>query len=536
MMMPVDASLASTGALVFAPVGRDAELTRELLRQASIPNVICRSMTELCDIFERDGGGVLLLTEEALDAPAFSRLAALLDAQPSWSDVPVLLFAGGSRSELTLREAESLAALRNVTVLERPIGLAVVLSATRAAVRARERQYEVRDLLNELRDARAAAESANRLKDEFLAMLSHELRTPLNAIVGWTSMLTRGQVDPARMPWVFETLDRNAQSQARLIADVLDVSGIVTGKLHLQMTTVDVCDLVARATESVRASAGGRNLELSLEETRSCLVRGDPSRLQQVVWNLLSNAVKFTPAGGSVRVSVTRDDHQVVIVVADTGAGIPHEFLPLVFDRFRQADQTSTRPYGGLGLGLAIVKHLVELHGGTVSASSDGPGQGACFTVRLPAEEPITVSATPAAQPVDVSLTGRTILLVDDDASTRDVVSAALEGAGADVSVVPSAADAWDALHRRLPDVLIADLAMPVEDGYSLIRRVRNDAAIGARLPAIALSAFADARSEEAALAAGFSAFIAKPTRPDALLRLIDDLLNAARVRPAHPH
>ena len=535
MTPPSDAGTAAVGVLLCAPVGRDAALTRDLLQQASIPNVVCQSMTELCDIFERQGGGALLLTEEALEGPAFSRLAALLDAQPSWSDVPVLVFAGGTRADMGLRSIDSIAALRNVTLLERPIGLAAVLSAVRSAVRARARQYEVRDLLAELSDARAAAEAANRLKDEFLAMLSHELRTPLNAIVGWTSMLTRGQVAPARMPWVFETLDRNAQSQARLIADVLDVSGIVTGKLHLQMTAVDVCDLVARATESVRASAGGRNLELSLEETRSCLVRGDPGRLQQVVWNLLSNAVKFTPAGGSVRVTVTRDDRHVVIVVADTGAGIPHDFLPLVFDRFRQADQTSTRPYGGLGLGLAIVKHLVDLHSGTVSASSGGPGQGACFTVRLPAEEPTEVPAAPAAQPIDVSLTGRTILLVDDDVSTRDVVSAGLEGAGADVSVVPSAADAWDALHRRLPDVLIADLAMPVEDGFSLIRRVRNDAAIGERLPAIALSAFADARSEAAALAAGFSAFIAKPTRPDALLRLIDDLLNAVRVRPAPP-
>jgi CheY-like chemotaxis protein/two-component sensor histidine kinase len=366
------------------------------------------------------------------------------------------------------------------------------------------------------------------VKDEFLATLSHELRTPLNAIVGWTSMLTRGQVDPARMPRVFEALDRNAQSQAQLIADVLDISRIVTGKLQLQISTVDMCDLVAQAADSVRAAAIAKDIELSIEETPNCLVRGDGGRLQQVVWNLLSNAIKFTPAGGSVRIAVGRDDRQVAVSVADTGAGIPQEFLPHVFDRFRQADQTSTRAHGGLGLGLSIVKHLVELHGGTVSASSGGPGQGACFIVRVPAGElrdvPPLAPAPPAAE---VSLAGRTILVVDDDASTRDVVAAAMERAGADVCVAASAAEAWRALRDRTPDLVVADLAMPVEDGFSFIRRVRNDANAGGRLPAIALSAFADARSEESARAAGFSAFLAKPARPEALLQLVERLLNA---------
>jgi signal transduction histidine kinase/ActR/RegA family two-component response regulator len=536
MTQPLDGRHAATGVLVFAPVGRDAALTQDFLQRASIPNLICQSMTELCDIFRSGGGGALLLTEEALDDPAFSRLTALLDAQPSWSDVPVLLFAGSSGADATLRTIQSIESLRNVTLFERPIRLAAVLSAIRAALRARVRQYEVRDLLAELRGARAAAEAANRLKDEFLATLSHELRTPLNAIVGWTSMLTRGQVDPARMPRVFEALDRNAQSQAQLIADVLDVSRIVTGKLQLQVTTVDVCDLVAQATDSVRAAANAKEIELSLEETPDCLIRGDAGRLQQVVWNLLSNAIKFTPAGGSIRLTVTRDDRQVAVSIADTGVGIPHEFLPHVFDRFRQADQTSTRVHGGLGLGLSIVKHLVELHGGTVSVSSGGPGQGACFTVRLPAGERALADVPPptSSPPAEISLAGRTILVVDDDASTREVVSAALERAGAGVCVAASAAEAWNALHDRTLDVLVADLAMPVEDGFSFIRRVRNDSNVGERLPAIALSAFADARSEESARAAGFSAFLVKPARPEALLHLIDRLLNAPkRLEPA---
>lgn len=520
---------AETTVLVFAPVGRDAALTQDFLRHASIPNLICGSMTELCDIVESGEVGAALLTEEALDDPACVRLTALLERQPSWSDIPVLLFVGSPGTDITVRTIHSIESLRNVTLFERPIRLAAVLSAIRAALRARARQYEVRNLLAELREARAAAEAANRLKDEFLATLSHELRTPLNAIVGWTSMLTRGEVDPARMPRVFEALDRNAQSQAQLIADVLDVSRIVTGKLHLQLSTVDMCDLAAKATDSLRAAAAGKGVELSVEEMPDCLVHGDAGRLQQVMWNLLSNAIKFTPEGGTVRLSVVRDERHVTVSVADTGVGIPQEFLPHVFDRFRQADQTSTRLHGGLGLGLSIVKHLIELHGGSVTASSDGPGQGARFTVRLAAIERQLAEA-PAAEASmtapTVSLHGNTVLVVDDDASTREVVAAALERTGADVCVAGSAAQGWNLLHERPIDVLVADLAMPEEDGLSFMRRVRNHSSLAARVPAIALSAFADSRSEESAKAAGFSAFLSKPARPDALLGLIARLLS----------
>ncbi|HWK12386.1 MAG TPA: hybrid sensor histidine kinase/response regulator [Vicinamibacterales bacterium] len=535
MKRTVDGSDAATRVLVFAPIGRDAELTHDFLHRASIPNAICESMAQLCEVLEHAGAGALLLTEEALDDPAFPQLAAFLNGQPSWSDVPVLLFAGSSGADMTLRTIRSIESLRNVTLFERPIRVAAVLSAIRAALRGRARQYEVRDLLGELRDARAGAEAANRLKDEFLATLSHELRTPLNAILGWTSMLTRGQVEPTRMPRVFEALDRNAQSQAQLIADVLDVSRIVTGKLQLQLETVDVSDLVAQATDSVRPAAAGKDIQLSIEETPYCFVRGDAGRLQQVVWNLLSNAIKFTPAGGAIRIGVTRDEREVSVSVSDTGIGVASEFLPHVFDRFRQADQTSTRTYGGLGLGLSIVKHLVELHGGTVAASSDGPGCGACFSVRLPAEE--RGSDRPSSsQPsrAEARFAGRTILVVDDDASTREVVAAALERTGAHVHVAASAAEAWTALHDHSPDILIADLAMPVEDGFSLVRRVRNSSASGRHVPAIALSAFADARSEESARAAGFSAFLAKPARPEALLGLIGRLLGSSATGPTY--
>ena len=294
------------------------------------------------------------------------------------------------------------------------------------------------------------------------------------------------------------------------------------------LSTVDVSDLVAQAMDSLRAAATAKDIRLVIEDEVQCVVRGDAGRLQQVVWNLLSNAIKFTPDGGTIRTTVSRDGGYVSISVHDSGVGIPPEFLPHVFDRFRQADQTTTRVHGGLGLGLSIVKHLVELHGGTVTASSAGPGQGACFRVRLRAADRSVVDAgaTSRSSPLpERDLTGRSILVVDDDASTREVVAAALERSGARVSVTASAAEGWKALRADLPDILIADLAMPIEDGFSFIRRVRSELADSATLPAIALSAFADLRSEESARTAGFSAFVAKPARPDTLLAAVERLL-----------
>jgi signal transduction histidine kinase/CheY-like chemotaxis protein len=511
--------------LIFAPIGRDAELTRDLLERATILCESCPSIAALIETFETNGASALLLTEEALDDRSLPALMTALEEQPPWSDIPVLLFAGAPGADMTVRTIRSLETLRNVTLLERPIRLAAVLSTVRAALRSRKRQYEVRDLLVALHRARSEAESANRLKDEFLATLSHELRTPLNAILGWTSMLTRGQIDADRLPRVFQVLDRNAQSQAQLIADVLDVSRIITGKLLLQPTVVDVCDIVARAIDAVRPAAVAKNIRLTLEEPVDGIVSGDPERLQQIFWNLLSNAVKFTPSGGFARVDIRRDIDTIRVAVVDSGVGIPAEFAPFVFDRFRQADQTTTRSFGGLGLGLSIVKHLTELHGGTVTASSPGHGQGSRFEVRLPAvHTPITTVPAHPAEFTRISLDGRPILIVDDDESTREVVATALETAHADVQTAASAIEAKEWLQRHAPALIIADLGMPVEDGFSLIRDVRTR--LASTVPAIALSAYADERSRQAAFAAGFDAFLAKPTRADDLLQLVDSLLN----------
>jgi signal transduction histidine kinase/ActR/RegA family two-component response regulator len=513
--------------LIFAPIGRDADLTRDLLERASISCDVCRSMAMVIETFESRGAGALLLTEEALDERDFPALMTTLEQQPPWSDVPVLLFAGAPGADMTVRAIRSIETLRNVTLLERPIRLAAVLSTVRAALRSRTRQYEVRDLLVALHRARAEAESANRLKDEFLATLSHELRTPLNAILGWTSMLTRGQIEASRLPRVFQVLDRNAQSQAQLIADVLDVSRIIAGKMVLQPNIVELSEIIARATDAVRPAAVAKNIRLTPEESVDGIVRGDPERLQQIFWNLLSNAVKFTPAGGFVRVEMTRDRDTIAVAVVDSGVGISPEFTPFVFDRFRQADQTTTRVYGGLGLGLSIVKHLTELHGGTVTASSAGRGQGARFEVRLPAADATAEMSRVQSPPSSrVSLDGRSILIVDDDESTREVVGTALEAAHADVQATASAQEAREWLRQHAPALIIADLGMPVEDGFSLIRDVRER--LASTVPAIALSAYADQRSRDAALAAGFNAFLAKPTRVDALLQLVGAMLNGS--------
>jgi signal transduction histidine kinase/CheY-like chemotaxis protein len=524
MTSPAPGADRELAVVVFAPIGRDAELTRELLSRSAIACEVCASMPAVIAA-AADRAGALLMTEEALDDDEFPELVTTLERQPPWSDLPVLLFAGAPGSGITPRAVRLLDTMRNVTLLERPIRVAAVVSTVRAALRSRRRQYEVRDLLAAVQRARAEAESANRLKDEFLATLSHELRTPLNAILGWTSMLTRGQIDPARFPRVFETLDRNAQSQAQLIADVLDVSRIITGKLQLRVTTVDVGEVVARAVEAVQQAAAARRIRLRADQPAACVIDGDAERLQQVLWILLSIAVMFTPPGGSIDVAIACARDDVVVTVTDTGVGIAPEFVPFVFDRFRQADQTTTRVYGGLGLGLSIVKHLTELHGGTITASSPGLGRGARFEVRLPAH-PTTAAAQRAgvAAAADaVHLDGRAILVVDDDESTREVVAAALESAHASVRLAASAAEARQQLTTFTPSLIIADLGMPFEDGFAFIRTLREHER--QRVPVIALSAYADHRSRDAALAAGFDAFLAKPTRADALLQLVGALL-----------
>jgi PAS domain S-box-containing protein len=380
--------------------------------------------------------------------------------------------------------------------------------------------------------ARSEAEAANRSKDEFLAILSHELRTPLTAILGWVRTLRLRPPDPVALAHGLEVIERNTRMQAQLIEDLLDVSRIITGKLSLERRPVMVAAVVDAALESVRgaADAHGVSLGLAVEEP-GLRVDGDAARLQQVFVNLLSNGVKFTPSGGQVDVSVCRQGAEVLVTVRDTGRGISPDFLPYVFDRFRQADGGITRTKGGLGLGLAIVRHLVELHGGTVTVDSAGENRGATFGVRLPAlADRAAEAGWPRALGAGAAprLDGLRILIVEDDADTREVVGMILSAAGAAVGTVASLSGAEEAMATGRWDVLVSDLGMPDGDGYDLIRRLRARPALAA-LPAVALSAHAMDGDARLSLKAGFDVHLPKPVDPDDLLRVVASL---ARRRP----
>ena len=395
----------------------------------------------------------------------------------------------------------------------------------------RRHQERLAAALEETQAARASAEAANVLKDQFLATVSHELRTPLNAILGWSDMLCSGILPEPRRAAAAEAIFHNAQRQARLIDGLLDMARIMSGKLRLERTRVDPGDIVHGALETVLPAAEAKNITIGTElDPAVGAFHGDPSRLQQVLWNLLANAVKFTPEGGAVNVRVGRRGTSGEIVVTDSGSGIPGEFLPSVFEPFRQADGSATRMYDGLGLGLAIVKQLVEAHGGTISAESPGEGKGATFTVLLPlareVRHPRQASSSdlqPGSEPH--SLLGLSVLVVDDDADSRDVVSAYLEAHHATVQTAASAADAFALLQREPVDVLLADVAMPGEDGYSLIRRVRAmQRGPSSLIPAAALTAFAREEDRAAALKAGFQMHLAKPIDPESLVAAVATL------------
>lgn len=385
-------------------------------------------------------------------------------------------------------------------------------------------------LIDDERAARAELASAGRVKDEFLATLSHELRTPLTAILGWAKVLMRKKDDPALLERGLETIERNAVAQARLIEDLLDMNGIASGKVRLDMQPLDFAQVVEAALEAVRPTADGKALRLRVRlDPQGGMVSGDPNRLQQVVWNLLVNAVKFTPRGGRIDVALQRRDGQLELSVADSGIGIAPDFLPHVFDRFRQADSSSTRDHGGLGLGLAIVKQLIELHGGTVSAHSAGVDLGASFVVALPvAAEAKPASAEAAADPSapDVDLRGLKVLVVDDDPDARELVRQLLDDCRATVFTAASAAEAMTLLQLERPDLLLSDIGMPDRDGFQLIEDIRRlPAERGGHTPAMALTAFARPDDRVRAMQAGYQQHLSKPVEPRALVVAVASLV-----------
>jgi signal transduction histidine kinase len=444
--------------------------------------------------------------------------------------------------------AEANAALRRmyddleVLVEQRTAELSVANQELKREIRVREWAEQERARLLVLEQAaRKQAEEANRTKDEFLATLSHELRTPLNAILGWVQVLRTGKLDPAAGARALETIERNARSQAQLIADLLDVSRIITGKLRLDFKPVELRRIIDSALETVRPAADAKGILLDISiGPLATPVLGDADRLQQVIWNLLSNAIKFTPRAGRVEVRLREEGGNAVIRVSDSGIGIRPDFLPYVFDRFRQAEGSITRTHGGLGLGLSIVRHLIELHGGTAEVESTGEGEGATFSVRLPLraelaeDDPLDrTGVTPGLFSTPDLLTGVRVVVVEDEADTRELLSLSLQQCGAEVAAFGSVPEALASFDLAVPDVLLSDIGVPGEDGYSLIRKVRAlPPALGGNVPAAALTAYARAEDRLRALEAGYQTHLAKPVDPSELIATVARLAGRTVLAP----
>jgi signal transduction histidine kinase len=461
-------------------------------------------------------------------------LLRALRARPATENVPVILLSARAGEESRIEGLESGAD----DYLVKPFSARELI----ARVHAHLELHRVRaEAMAREQAARAQAEEANRVKDEFLATLSHELRTPLNAILGWAVLLRQGHPDADTLGQALQVIERNARAQSQLIEDLLDVSRIISGKLRLDVRPIDLFTVIRAGIDAVSPAAMSKEIRLQpvLDPTAGPIA-GDPERLQQVMWNLLSNAVKFTPRGGRVQVRLARVRSHVEIAVSDTGCGIAPEMLPYVFDRFRQADSSATRRHGGLGLGLALVKHLVELHGGTVRADSPGVDRGATFVVTLPLmarlppdagarRHPTARGSTPAAAG---RVDGLRVLLVDDDAEALALFAQLFRQHGAEVTVARDAAEAMERLAAEHPDVLVCDVEMPGEDGYAFIRRVRSRAASeGGSVPAVAVTAYGSVEDRIRLLAAGFQMHLPKPVEPAELVTVVASV--AGRTRPA---
>ncbi|HYC92930.1 MAG TPA: ATP-binding protein [Thermoanaerobaculia bacterium] len=484
--------------LILAPTGRDAELACGALQSAGltaedVPDVeaLCRGVDEGC--------GALIITEEALDAHAMRCLHDVLDRQPAWSDPPLLIFTSRPSAELAVRSFEQLGARANITMIERPIRVKTMISAARAALRARRRQYEVRDLVSEL-------EHRVEERDNFLAMLSHELRNPLAAITLAVDSLN----DRTTISNEHAILVRQTRHLAKLVDDLLDIARVTTGKISLHMTPVDLADVAEHCVEAMRAHAEARQLRLSIANTAAhAMVRGDGVRLEQVVNNLLSNAIKYTPPGGEIAVTVERDGDDVVLRVRDSGKGISAEMLTRIFDLFMQGDTTIDRSEGGMGVGLTLVKKLVHLHRGSVRAYSRGAGSGSEFVVRLP----MTASTSAAAarsKAAPAAATPRHILVIEDNADIRDLLRMKLRQLGHKVEAAEDGTKGLEQLLASPSEVALVDIGLPGIDGYEIARRAREQ--LGDRVYLVALTGYGQVEDKEKALAAGFDVHLTKPT------------------------
>ena len=528
--------------LLVAPTRRDAEITCAFLNKAGMRCVVCRDLVGLAEEIGK-GAGAVLLTEEAIASPRFGEVVKALEGQPTWSDLPIVVLTHGGGTAGAAMGA--LRALRNVTLLDRPAPIRSVVSAVQTAVRARVRQYEIRDqieairiakeereqLLESERAARQEAERVGRVKDEFLATLSHELRTPLSAIFGWTQLLKMKQANTAMMSEGIDVIDRNVRIQTQLVEDLLDISRIVSGKVRLEIQGVEIGQVIEAALESVMPALNAKEIRLErMIDPTVGPVSGDFSRLQQIFWNLLINAVKFTAKGGTIQVRSKLVRSYVEISVSDDGEGIDPKFLPRLFDRFSQADSSTRRKHGGLGLGLSIVRNLVEMHGGEITAHSEGAGKGATFTVYLPVragqgEEKEMYAARSAGEKSMESLLpqlrGLRVLIVDDDVDARELLRRFLVECEAVPAVAASAAEAQVIVANFVPDVIISDIGMPVQDGYEFMREVRGR---GLKMPAVALTAFARPGDRVRSIQAGYQVHLAKPVAMAELMAVVASL------------
>lgn len=507
--------------LVLAPVGRDAPLARDVLAGADICAEPCPDMEALCLALSQ-GAGALLVAEEALFPAALQHLTAALREQPTWSDVPlvVVLHAGEITSGrlLTLRGSEP---LRNVTYLERPVRVATLVSALRAALLARRRQYEVRDHLIERQRAEAELRAANQRKDQFLALLGHELRNPLAVISTSIHLLQRAQPPPEdRVARLYERIARQTRSLTRQVDDLLDISRAMAGKIALDRRPVEIAGLIRQALQDTGGLLRAQGHALRLSARPDLWVRGDAVRLEQVFVNLITNAAKYTPPGGEIDISVDAEEEAVVVRVRDSGVGIASEMLSQVFEPFSQAERTLDRSQGGLGIGLSLVRSLVSMHGGSVHAASDGLGRGSEFVVRLPrlAASP---GRAPSAEGPRREAAGRRVLLIEDNGDIRESMRELLEEMGHRVEV---AADGLEGVSRTLamrPDVAVIDIGLPELDGYEVARRVRKG--LGRDIRLIAMSGYGQEEDHRRSREAGFDAHLTKPATVDDLIALLSE-------------
>jgi len=485
--------------LILAPTGRDASLTAEALATAGLATVVCTDVEELCARIE-EGAGAALITEEALTRPAMQCLRDAVDQQPPWADLPLLIFTSSPSAEVTVRSFEGLGERANTSLIERPIRVKTMISAAKAALRARHRQYEIRDLVCELH--KRVEE-----RDQFLAMLSHELRNPLAAMT-----LAVDSIDArARERTELAIVARQTRHLGKLVDDLLDISRVTSNKIVLNRTRVDLAEIAGHCMTLIRGRAEERRLQLSMHaQAGRALLDADPVRLEQVITNLLSNAVKYTPPGGTIDLYVENDGSDAVLRVRDSGKGIPADMLTRVFEMFMQGDVSIDRSEGGMGVGLTLVKKLVEQHGGSVRAYSAGKNSGSEFVVRLPLAEGVALprqKETPAvAAPADGS---RRIVIIEDNADIRELLRIKLRKLGHKVEVAEDGAAGVEKVLAVKPDIALVDIGLPELSGYEVAKRVRD--ALGSSIYLVALTGYGQADDKRKALESGFDVHLTKP-------------------------